>query len=98
MILHREFAVRVAITEQEIREVVAGVLAIEVEGALCIAEQILDFLIEGPAASNFELVRALGPGDVVAYLVIVRFVVPRPTGDIKIRSCRACQVDAWNAG
>src|ERR1700694_40314 len=97
MILHCEFTVRVAIAEQEIREVVASVLAIEVERALGITEQVLDFLIEGPASSNFELMRALGPGDVVAYLIIVCLVVPRPTGDVIIRSCGTRQVNAWNA-
>ena len=64
----------------------------------CLAEQVLNLLVQRPAAAHLELMRALGPGDVVADLVVIRLVVPGPTGDFEVRPAVAAQVDVRGYG
>ena len=55
------------------------------------------FLVEGPASADLELVRALCPGDVVANLVTVGGVDPRPAGDLEIRPVWVSEANVGNA-
>src|SRR5262249_51508119 len=73
-------------------KVVTRERSVKAVGALRGAEQVLDFLVECPAESEAKLMRSLGPGQVVADLVVVGFVDPRPAGDFKVRSGAAVQV------
>src|SRR5207245_2487433 len=80
VVLNRKLVIRLGVTQQEIRKVNPGVVIVEGEEALSLTEQILDLLIQRPTGTHLELVRSLGPGNVVANLVIVRLVVPGPAG------------------
>src|SRR5262249_38822330 len=60
-------------------------------------EQILDLLVDSPACAKLDLMRALGDGNVVAELIVVRLVDPRPTGYFKLRAGGALQVDIRDA-
>ena len=74
--------------KQEISEAisrVALIISLEGECALGRSEKVLNLLVEGPAPAEFELVRAFRPGDVIANLVVVGLVDPRPARDLEIR-------------
>src|SRR5205807_9372579 len=74
--------------KQEIGEAisrVALIITLEGECALGRSEKVLNLLVEGPAPAEFELVRAFRPGDVIANLIVVGLVDPRPAGDLDIR-------------
>ena len=60
--------------------------AVETKAALGLTEEVLDLLINGPACTELQLMCSLGQRDVVANLVVISLVVPRPTGDFKIRA------------
>ena len=91
--MHSEFVVAAGLAEKEIGEVQPGIATAEVKRALRVAKQVLDLLIDRPAATKLNLVRTLGPGDVVADLVIVRLVDPRPAVVSEHRARRALQID-----
>src|SRR6266567_1648238 len=97
-ILHSELVVAARLAEEEIGEVQPGKATAEAERALRIAKQVLGLLIDRPTATHLELVRTLGPGHVVAELVIVRLVVPRPTVVSELRQRRSPQADVRDAG
>ena len=79
-VLNRKLVIGLSVTQQEIGKVNPGVVTVEGEEALGLTEQILDLLINRPAAAELELMRSLGPGNVVTNLVVVRLVVPGPAG------------------
>ena len=97
VVLNRKLVIRLSVTQQEIGKVNPGIVIVEGEEALGLTEQILDLLIKGPAGAHLELMRSLGPGNVVANLVIVRLVVPGPTGRGVFGAGTAIQFDFRDA-
>ncbi len=97
MVLYREFLVLFGVAEQEVSEVVAGERAVKGVAALSLTEQVLDLLIESPTAAELDLMSTLGQRDVIADLVVIGFVVPRPAGNFKFGAGRAGQVDVRDA-
>ena len=83
-VLYREFLIALGVAEQEVGEVVAGEGAVKVEATLGLTEQILRLLVERPAKAEFQLVRALGPRQVVAELIVVGLFVH---GQLEISNC-----------
>ncbi len=79
MVLNRKLVVLLGVTQEEISKINTGIGVVEGEPPLSCAKKILDLLVERPAATDLELMRSLGPRDVIANLVVVRFVVPGPT-------------------
>src|SRR5713101_8367071 len=67
------------------------------ESTLGLTKQILDFLVESPASTYLELVRSLGPRNIVANLVVVGLIDPRPTRYFKVCAGGTVQVDIWDA-
>src|SRR5580692_12701986 len=108
-VLHRQLLIRVWQAEQHAGEAVSasGVgrascgpgskRVIEAETTLRLTEQVLGLLVKRPAPAEFELVGPMRPRDVVADLVVIRLVVPRPAGDFKLRTAATAQVDVGNA-
>src|SRR6476646_10142970 len=90
-VLNRKLVIGIGVTQKEIREVNPGVGIVEGERPLSCAEEILDLLVDRPAAAHLELMRSLAPGDVIANLVVVRFVVPGPTSSGVVRAGTATQ-------
>ena len=93
LVLHRQFVVALGIAEQKIGQVVAwftlgtagsGKRPVKVKRALRGAEQILYFFVDGPASAELELMSSLGQRNIIADLVIVSLVAPRPTGDFEM--------------
>ena len=100
MVLHREFVVALRQTEEQIGKAIASVRPIVTRKAECTlsrAEQVLDFLVDCPAAAKLKLMRAVGPGNIVADLVVVRFVHPGPAGDLEVRAALAVEGNVGNA-
>src|ERR1700730_2416385 len=97
VILDCEFAITLGIAKEEIGEVISGESSVKAKRTLCLAEEILDFLIDRPATSEFELVSSLGYRDVVANLIVVSLVHPRPTGNFEVSAGRTVQVDIGDA-
>ena len=97
-ILNREFGVVLRVTEQEISEVNPSVGVVEGEETLGLTEQVLYLFVNCPAATDLELMRSLGPGNIVANLVIVSFVVPWPTRGRVVGAGRTAQFDFWEYG
>ena len=109
MVLDSQFLIRVRQSEQETGEAVsAGVAgragasasskgAVEAEAALGLAEEVLNLLVDGPASAELQLMGSLGQRDVVADLVVIGLVVPRPAGDFEVRADAAAQVDVGDA-
>src|SRR5712675_727860 len=85
VVLHGEFLVRLGVSEQEVSKVVTGKGAVKIKTALGLTEQILDLLVERPAKAELELVGALGPREIIANLVVISLVPPRPTGNLELR-------------
>src|ERR1019366_5068393 len=96
-VLERRFLVLTGVAQQEIGEVVAGVLSVESEAALSQAEYVLDLLVDGPACAELELVTAFGPGKIVADLVVVGLIRPRHAVHIVGRTRRTTQEDGGDA-
>src|SRR5581483_1064620 len=93
----RVLRILLGIPEKEVGKVIAGIVAIKVKLPLGISEIILDLLIKSPAPSELELMRAFCPGNIVAKLIIVRFINPwRPVGCVVCASA-AIQVNRRNA-
>src|ERR1700704_5362697 len=84
VVLQGEFLVRLGVYEEEVSKVVTGKGAVKIKTALGLTEQILDLLIERPAKAELKLVGSLGPREIVADLVVVSLVPPRPTRDLKM--------------
>ena len=76
VVLDRVLGIRVSVAQKEIGKVISGVEAVETEVALSAGEQVLDLLVQRPAAAKFKLVRSLGPRNIIPELVIVRDVDP----------------------
>src|SRR4029077_20652195 len=70
---------------------------VKVEGPLGRTEQVLNLLIDRPTRAELELVRSLGERYVVADLVIVSLVLPRPARDFKMGVNPAVQIDIRDA-
>ena len=70
---------------------------IEAETTLGLTEEVLSLLVKCPAPTELELVGAMCPGDIVADLIVIGLVVPRPAGDFEVRAAAAAQVDVGNA-
>src|SRR5438309_1916559 len=85
-VLNSKLRIALGITEQVICKVVAGEGAVKAVCTLGRPEQVLDLFVNRPASSHLELVRTFGPGDIVADLVIVCLVLPRPARDFKVRA------------
>ena len=85
-VLHGQFVVTFRVAEEEICEVIAGECTVEIERTLRCTEEILHFFVQCPACTNLDLVRPFGPGYVVAELIVIRLIVPRPTGDFEVRA------------
>jgi len=79
---------------QEIGEIVAGVLSIEVNEPAW-GQTNLDLFIDRPARAKFKLMRAPDPGNIVANLVIVGFVMPRPAPYVVVGA--SARADGGNA-
>ena len=96
--LSRVFGVLLGITEQEIRKVITAETSVEIEVPFGIGKSILALLVERPTDPKLQLVRSLGPGNIIANLVVVRLVDPRrPVGGV-VGSSRAIQIDRRDAG
>ena len=93
----RVFFILLGIAEQEIGKVVTGEIAVEVEIALRCWQNNPALFVKRPAESELKLVRALGPGNVIAKLVIVGGVIPRRPIRSEVGSGAAIQVDRGNA-
>ena len=81
VVLHGKFLIALRQAEQEIRETVSAVrtcVAGEGECPLGRPKEILDLLIDGPAPAKPKLVRSSRPGNVVANLIIIGLIAPRP--------------------
>ena len=96
-VLDGEFLIAFGIAKEEIGEVVAGESTVKAETALGLTEQILGLLVKSPAPTELELVSALSPRNVIADLVIVGLVFPRPAGNFEVRAGGAVQVDVGDA-
>jgi len=87
--------------KQEVSEAVSGetlgIRTLERECSLGRPEKVLDFLVSRPASADLQLVRTFGPGDVVADLVTVSAVDPRPAGDLEVRIALMIEGDVGNA-
>ena len=97
MILRGKFRVAFGVTEQEVGDVIASERSVKIEGALRCAKQILDFLVKGPTTTKFELVSAMRPRNVVADLVVIGLILPRPASDLKLGTGAEGQVNIWDA-
>src|SRR5713101_5121497 len=97
LILDCKFLIRLRISKDEVREVVASEGTVKAESTLGLTKQILDFLVESPASTYLELVRSLGPRNIVANLVVVGLIDPRPTRYFKVCAGGTVQVDIWDA-
>ena len=75
-VLNRQFVIGLGETQEKVGKIVSAEGAIEGIGALCVAENILVLAIAHELAAEFEVVIALGPGQVVTELVVVSGVVP----------------------
>src|ERR1700727_216751 len=84
--------IRLRVAEKEVSIVVTGKRTVEVKVALGVGESILNLGIQRPAESELQLVRALGPREVVANLVIVRVVVPGSPVRCVVRARNSVQV------
>src|SRR5258707_264204 len=93
MVLHSKFLIRLGISEEEVSKVVTSKGPVKVESTLRLTEQILNLLVDRPAKSELELVGSLGPREIVANLVVVGFVSPRPTGNLELRAGGPLQVN-----
>ena len=72
----------------------AGERTIELEVAFRVRECVLGLLVDCPAKAKLQLMRSLGPRDVIAELVIVRFVDPgRPVCGVV--SCPYAEPTGW---
>src|SRR5262245_63846423 len=89
----RVLLVLLRVAEQEIGKVAARKRTVKSKPALGIGEVVLNLLVDGPACAELELMRAFGPGNIVANLVIVRRVVPRLPVDGVVRAVGSAQVD-----
>src|SRR5215472_5331428 len=101
MVLNGEFTIVLRNTEQEVRKTVSRVrrpFTTKAECALRGSEQILNFLIDGPAPAKSELVRSLRPGNVVTDLVVVGFIAPGPTRDLEVCSALPVERNIRDAG
>src|SRR5579864_1394525 len=78
-VLDGQFVVARSGAQQEISKVISGEVVVERERTLCVTKQVLNLFVEGPTPTHLELVCALGPGKVIADLIIDRLVVPWPT-------------------
>src|SRR6185312_273817 len=77
------FAVALRVAKQIVSKGVARELSVEGKVTLRVSESILGFLVDCPTGAHFDLVRTLGPGDVIAQLIVIRFIVPRsPVGSV----------------
>src|SRR5271155_4430135 len=95
--LDRVLGVLLSVAEQEIGKVIASESAIKVKVSLGIGEGILSLLIDRPACAHSDLVRALGPGNIIAELIIIRLVIPRsPVGGV-VGASASVQIDRRNA-
>src|SRR5580692_1703014 len=97
MVLHGQLLISIGIPEQEISVAVSGESAVEIVSALGLTEQILDLLVKCPAATKLKLMGSLGPGDVVANLVVIGLVVPWPAGHFELGVDSPAQVDVGDA-
>src|SRR6202021_2892033 len=88
-----EFLIALGIAKEEIGEVIAGESTVKAETALGLTEQILGLLVKSPAPTELELVSAVGPRDVIADLVVVGLIFPRPAGNLEFRASGTGQVD-----
>ena len=96
--LHRILGIILGVAEQEVGKVIARVEAVEAEVTLGVGEGVLPLAVKRPAKPKLQLMRALGPGNVIADLVIVRFVIPRrPVGGV-VGSRAATEINRRNAG
>src|SRR5262249_37639478 len=50
-----------------------------------------------PTGADLDLVRAFGPGDVIAELIVIRLVVPRPATDVVVRPRGPREIDGGDA-
>ncbi len=101
MVLDAKLVITGGGAKQEVSEAVSGetlgICALERECALGRSEKVLDFLVARPASADLETVRTFLPGEVVADLVTVSSVNPRPAGDLEIRIALFIKGNVGNA-
>ncbi len=101
MVLDGKLVITGGGAKQEVSEAVSGetlgIRTLERECSLGRSEKVLDFLVARPASADLQLVRTFGPGDVVADLVTVSAVDPRPAGDLEVRIALMIEGDVGNA-
>src|SRR5205814_9604977 len=64
---------------------------------LGVGEIVLHLLVNGETSTDLELVRSLGPGNIVANLVGIGRIVPRHPVDVVCRSGAARKLNGGNA-
>ena len=84
------------IAENEVRVIKAGSRSVETKTTLSFGKVVLHLLVNGPAATDLELVRTSGPREVVPNLIIIGSIVPWQPVDRVVRSRRLRQVDVRN--
>src|SRR5215472_7073830 len=87
------FGILLSKTQQEVSIVIATERTVEFEVALSVRERVLDFLVDRPAETEFQLVSALGPGEIVTELIVVSLIVPRHPVDGVVRPRHPSQVN-----
>src|ERR1700747_2131548 len=93
LILDCKLLILLRVAEKIVGEVIASECPVKGKAALGLSKQILNLLVESPASTNLELVRSLSPRNVVADLVVVGLIDPRPARDFKFRAGRPGQVN-----
>src|SRR5690348_6118705 len=99
-VLDGKLAVTGGGAEQEISEAISSVdlvVALERECAQRRSKELLLLLVKRPAPTDFDLMRAFRPGDVVANLVTVSGIDPRPAGGLEVRIALLVEGDVGNA-
>src|SRR6185437_5213503 len=84
-------------TEQIICEVIAGKPAVKAEASLCGGEGILTLFVDSPTAAELDLMSALGPGNIITDLIIVRFIEPGIRVCGVVSSSAAGEIDTRDA-
>src|SRR5690348_6963603 len=92
-VLNRLLRVRVGKAEQKIGKIVSGVRPVKVERPVGVTEGVLDLCVPQDVPTEFQLVATFAPGEVVAPLVRIGSVAPRPSLRLIVGAGRTVKIN-----